>query len=118
MFRVPARYDARVTTTTTTAQTGILGTTVVLARDIKLAHSVFALPFALLGLFMAAWPANPDFRIPGSDLLIDVVLVVLAMVLLARLPCWPIAGWIGISMPGIQEPPSVRSRLARQLPRR
>ena len=80
MFRVPARYDARVTTTSTTAQTGILSTAVVLARDIKLAHSVFALPFALLGLFMAAWPIDPDRQVPGSRLWIDFTLVVLAMV--------------------------------------
>ncbi|MEE2907081.1 MAG: 4-hydroxybenzoate octaprenyltransferase [Planctomycetota bacterium] len=69
-----------MTTTPAPAPTGLLSTTVVLARDIKLAHSVFALPFALLGLFMAAWPAESSLRVEGRRLLIDLVLVVAAMV--------------------------------------
>ncbi|MDG2423771.1 MAG: 4-hydroxybenzoate octaprenyltransferase [Phycisphaerales bacterium] len=69
-----------MTTTPATAQRGLLGTTAVLARDIKLAHSVFALPFALLGLFLAAWPADPTLRIGGQQLFINILLVIAAMV--------------------------------------
>ncbi|MCA9284850.1 MAG: putative 4-hydroxybenzoate polyprenyltransferase [Phycisphaerales bacterium] len=49
-----------------------------LARDIKLAHSVFALPFAILGAFMAARPPAGTIDWPqfGRQLL----LIVLAMV--------------------------------------
>ena len=48
----------------------------IVAGDIKLAHSVFAMPFAVLGAFMAA-PAPIDWGRFGGQLL----LVVLAMVL-------------------------------------
>lgn len=55
-----------------------LSTLKTVAGDIKLAHSVFALPFALLGAVMAAaWPAEPlDWPILAGKLL----LIVLAMV--------------------------------------
>lgn len=43
------------------------------ARDIKLSHTVFALPFALLGAFMAA---NWDDRLPGVN---EFVLILLCM---------------------------------------
>ena len=59
---------------------GIISTSLVLARDIKLAHSVFALPFALLGLFMAAWPMEPLPTLAAGELMIDLVLVIAAMV--------------------------------------
>ena len=52
----------------------------ILARDIKLSHSVFALPFALLGLFMAAWPAPPLSSVTGGQLAISILLVIIAMV--------------------------------------
>lgn len=45
------------------------------ARDIKLAHSVFALPFAILGGALAA-----DFSAPPSRLALQLVLIVLCMV--------------------------------------
>ncbi|MCH2153179.1 MAG: putative 4-hydroxybenzoate polyprenyltransferase [Phycisphaerales bacterium] len=59
---------------------GMINTSLVLARDIKLAHSVFALPFALLGLFMAAWPMEPLATIDGGELAIDLLLVIGAMI--------------------------------------
>ena len=50
--------------------------------DIKIAHSVFALPFALLGGAMAAWPpqAIDVESVPTSQLLWIAVLLVAAMV--------------------------------------
>ncbi len=49
--------------------------------DIKIAHSVFALPFAVLAAFMAAFPAaSGAATIPPSRFAVDVVLVVCAMV--------------------------------------
>ncbi len=49
--------------------------------DIKIAHSVFALPFAVLAVFMAAFPAaSGAATIPPSRFAVDVVLVVCAMV--------------------------------------
>ena len=56
-------------------QVGVVRRTVFLARDIKLSHSVFALPFALLAAFLAA--SHVD-RLPDW---ISVVLIVLCMVL-------------------------------------
>ncbi|MHC4989721.1 MAG: UbiA-like polyprenyltransferase [Planctomycetota bacterium] len=56
----------------------LLTTARIVAQDIKLAHSVFALPFAVLAAFMAAAPAGgtPDWtRFAGQ-----LALVVLAMV--------------------------------------
>lgn len=38
---------------------GTLGTLALVARDIKLAHSVFALPFALMGVFLAGVQQRP-----------------------------------------------------------
>ncbi|MEE9212743.1 MAG: hypothetical protein V3U29_08830, partial [Phycisphaeraceae bacterium] len=46
-----------------------------LARDIKLSHSIFALPFALLATFLAA--ASTD-RLPAS---VTIGLIVVCMVL-------------------------------------
>ena len=50
--------------------------------DIKIAHSVFALPFALLGGAMVAWPPEDSgvHALPGGDVAIAVVLVIAAMV--------------------------------------
>ena len=50
----------------TTTGLGKLG---LLARDIKLAHSVFALPFAFLGVFIAAggWPGEPSAVAGSAD---------------------------------------------------
>lgn len=45
------------------------------ARDIKLAHSVFAMPFAILGAALAA-----DFSAPASTLALQFILIVLCMV--------------------------------------
>lgn len=58
--------------------TSILGTARTVSGDIKLAHSIFALPFAVLGAVMAAAPAGTsiDGRRFGGQL----ALVVLAMV--------------------------------------
>ena len=51
----------------------------VIAEDIKLAHSVFALPFAVLAASMAAYHAG-DGRILWSDFWTALVLIVVAMV--------------------------------------
>ena len=51
----------------------------VIAEDIKLAHSVFALPFALLAATMAAYHAG-DGRIEWAAFALPLVLVVVAMV--------------------------------------
>jgi 4-hydroxybenzoate polyprenyltransferase len=63
-----------------TSRGGALHSTVVLARDIKLSHSVFAMPFAMLGLFMAARPPAPSPSLDGRTLVIDLALVIVAMV--------------------------------------
>ena len=55
-----------------------LGTARVIATDIKLHHSVFAMPFAVLAAFMAAAPAGR--AIDWSRFTGQLVLVVLAMV--------------------------------------
>lgn len=55
----------------------------VLAADIKLSHSVFALPFALLAAFMAAVPASARMTAGGMDwqrFAGQLLLIVLAMV--------------------------------------
>lgn len=49
------------------------------AADIKLAHSVFALPFAILGAFLAAWRIGPPAS--WSRLAWQLALVVVCMVL-------------------------------------
>jgi 4-hydroxybenzoate polyprenyltransferase len=51
-----------------------------IAADIKLAHSVFAMPFALLAAFMAAFPRTsaPDWRQFAGQLLLIVVAMVFA----------------------------------------
>jgi 4-hydroxybenzoate polyprenyltransferase len=56
------------------------GTLRLIAADIKIAHSVFALPFAVLGAFMAAAPAGSaiDWRRFGGQLVLIVVAMVLA----------------------------------------
>lgn len=69
-----------MTTTSTDIQSGLLSRSITLARDIKLSHSIFALPFALLGLFMAAWPSPPLATIGGLDLIVSILLVVIAMI--------------------------------------
>lgn len=51
----------------------------VIAEDIKLAHSVFALPFALLAATMAAYHAG-DGRVEWTAFALPLVLVVVAMV--------------------------------------
>ena len=50
--------------------------------DIKIAHSVFALPFALLGAAMVAWPPEDSGvqALSGGHVAIAVVLVIAAMV--------------------------------------
>ncbi len=50
----------------------------VLGRDIKLSHSVFALPFALLATFLAAGSSVPEGRLPSVA---QLTLIVLCMVL-------------------------------------
>lgn len=57
-----------------------------IARDIKLSHSVFALPFAVLAMFLAAGWAD---RFPGFD---EVGLIVLCMVL-ARTVAMAVNRW-------------------------
>jgi 4-hydroxybenzoate polyprenyltransferase len=54
----------------------------VIAADIKLAHSVFALPFALLAAFMAAMPAGPPPR--AARAFAAQLLLVMAAMVLAR----------------------------------
>ncbi|MEC8320842.1 MAG: UbiA family prenyltransferase, partial [Planctomycetota bacterium] len=51
----------------------------VIAEDIKLAHSVFALPFALLAATIAAYDLG-DGTIDWSGFITPLVLVVIAMV--------------------------------------
>lgn len=65
---------------------GVLGRLAALARDIKLSHSVFALPFALLATFLAA--AYGGQR-PGAATLL---LIVLCMVL-ARTAAMTVNRW-------------------------
>ena len=50
--------------------------------DIKIAHSVFALPFALLGAAMVAWPPEDSGvqALSGGHVAIAVVLVIAAMI--------------------------------------
>jgi len=55
-----------------------IGSLRTIASDIKLAHSVFALPFALLAAFMAAAPVNAT--IDWGRLGIQLILVILAMI--------------------------------------
>ena len=55
-----------------------IGSLRTIASDIKLAHSVFALPFALLAAFMAAAPGNAT--IDWGRFGIQLILVILAMV--------------------------------------
>ncbi|HEX7009905.1 MAG TPA: UbiA family prenyltransferase, partial [Phycisphaeraceae bacterium] len=63
---------------------------VLVARDIKLSHSVFALPFALLAAFLAAGSAG---RLPGAATL---ALIVLCMVL-ARTVAMTVNRWADAS---------------------
>lgn len=51
-----------------------------MAGDIKIAHSIFALPFALLGGSLAAWAVPAQFQQSDSALLIAFSLVLVAMV--------------------------------------
>ena len=64
----------------TDASSSSLGVTRVIASDIKLAHSVFAMPFALLAAFMAARPgeATIDWRKFVGQLALIVAAMVLA----------------------------------------
>ena len=50
--------------------------------DIKLAHSIFALPFAVLAAFMAAYPPKGDSlsKISNSQFALDLLLIIIAMV--------------------------------------
>jgi 4-hydroxybenzoate polyprenyltransferase len=50
--------------TTATGRAGLLWTLRVIASDIKIAHSVFALPFAVLAAFMAAGPVGGSIDWP------------------------------------------------------
>ncbi len=52
-----------------------------LARDIKLAHSVFALPFALLGACYAVWASGQTFWTPRS---LGQMAIIIACMVLAR----------------------------------
>lgn len=58
-------------------------------RDIKLSHSVFALPFALLAMVLAAGWTPPDGRLPTGG---EMVLIVLCMVL-ARTVAMAVNRW-------------------------
>lgn len=76
--------------TTSTAQPSPLAPAIALARDIKLSHSIFALPFALLATFLAAASSTPTTspatlnslvvtgRLPSAA---EVGLIVLCMIL-------------------------------------
>lgn len=64
----------------------VLSSLVAVARDIKLSHSVFALPFAVLAMFLAAGWAG---RFPGWD---EAGLIVLCMVL-ARTVAMAVNRW-------------------------
>ncbi len=74
-----------------THSSSALARVAVLARDIKLSHSLFALPFALLGTFLAA--AYPDHGRPGwATLALIVVCMVLARTLAMSVNRWADAG--------------------------
>jgi 4-hydroxybenzoate polyprenyltransferase len=71
-----------------TTRESALGSVRLIAADIKLAHSVFALPFALLAAFMAAerlFETSEGAFWPGSDLIRQIgsrlILIILAMIL-------------------------------------
>jgi len=70
--------DTTTTSRSTSATSSLIDTLRIVAADIKIAHSVFALPFALLASFMAAAPAGEaiEWTRFGGQL----VLIVLAMV--------------------------------------
>jgi 4-hydroxybenzoate polyprenyltransferase len=59
---------------TSEAARGLLGVARAIAADIKIAHSVFALPFALLAVFLARPPAEP-----APTLALKLLLVVICM---------------------------------------
>lgn len=59
----------------------LLATVRLIAADIKLAHSVFAMPFALLAAFMAAAPGEGDGMVRWDRFAGQLALIVLAMVL-------------------------------------
>lgn len=68
----------------------LLGCIAALARDIKLSHSVFALPFALLATFLAA---NHRDHLPGPiELTLLVVCMVLARTMAMSVNRWADAG--------------------------
>ncbi len=64
----------------TAATPGLVANVRTIAADIKLAHSLFALPFAVLAAFLAARPtaAPIDWRTFGLQLLLVVVAMVIA----------------------------------------
>ncbi|MHC5004385.1 MAG: 4-hydroxybenzoate octaprenyltransferase, partial [Planctomycetota bacterium] len=72
--------DPRTMTADGAGGAGLLETVRLVAADIKVAHSVFALPFAVLAAFMAAAPPGETVRWPrfGGQLALVVVAMVLA----------------------------------------
>ncbi|MCC7205139.1 MAG: UbiA family prenyltransferase, partial [Phycisphaeraceae bacterium] len=75
---------------TTGQDRSLLTSMAALARDIKLSHSVFALPFALLATFLAA---SHRGRLPGVlELTLLVVCMVLARTLAMSVNRWADAG--------------------------
>lgn len=77
----------------TTTLTSMPGRVAVLARDIKLSHSVFALPFALLATFLAAGWAG---RLPRAG---EFVLIVVCMIL-ARTLAMAVNRWADANIDG------------------
>ena len=79
--------------TTLPAQPGFAGRLLAVASDIKLSHSVFALPFAVLALFLAAAAPAPGSvsgnTLPGWE---QVALIVLCMIL-ARTVAMAVNRW-------------------------
>ena len=70
--------DVGVAPSFSAAMNGCIALSRVIAADIKLAHSIFALPFALLAAFMAATSAYAT--IDWNRFVVQLILVALAMV--------------------------------------
>jgi len=75
MFRIMSTAPAQ---SADAPRLSILATLRLVAADIKIAHSVFALPFALLATFMAAKPSSGT--VSWNSLIGQVSLIILAMI--------------------------------------
>ena len=88
--------------TLTAKPLGLWGQGIVVARDIKLSHSVFALPFALLATFLAAAHGG---RLPGA---MTLGLIVVCMVL-ARTTAMTFNRWADAALDALNPRAAVRA---------